>query len=230
MVDASTDPQPLDDSRAIQLRDEALDVKDVQIAQLSEQNLELLQSLELVENEVQRMQKDLSERDTEVQKKKAETKEYKKEVIRLRNVIKSAKGQQYAMDIAAKQNTQLLQLLEASEKVQTDAELDKAQAEANADDMRSKMMEAVRDAAVHEASAIVDARDARVYQRQVARLQVKLDQATFNLSKQLRETKVEARTQIDAVQGELQMRREKQYELLDKLGKAEERLRAEADR
>ena len=123
MVDASTDPQPLDDSRAIQLRDEALDVKDVQIAQLSEQNLELLQSLELVENEVQRMQKDLSERDTEVQKKKAETKEYKKEVIRLRNVIKSAKGQQYAMDIAAKQNTQLLQLLEASEKVQTDAEL-----------------------------------------------------------------------------------------------------------
>ena len=72
------------------------------------------------------------------------------------------------MDVAAKQNTQLLQLLEVAEKKVDEANESKEEAWAQVADMRAKMLDAVRDAAQHEAVAITESRDARNMARQAA--------------------------------------------------------------
>ena len=191
---------------------------------------QLMASLDQVETEVQRMQEDMATQDRELQVKKKEALDYKKDTIRLTNIIKSSKGQEYAMDVAAKQNTQLLQLLEAAEKKVDEANESKEEAWAQVADMRAKMLDAIRDAAQHEAVAITEGRDARQMARQAALFKTRLDKTSAELSKDLREVKEEARIQVESVQTELQLRREKQYSTLHKLGQTEELLRAQTQR
>lgn len=230
MVDAALSARSIDETPQLRARDELLVAKDRQIGILNRKIEELTGQLDVVEDELNHLQEDLVARDIAYNKKKTEAAEYLAEVKALTRSLQEQRGRDIAVDTAARQNQQLLQLLEAAEKATNDAGAAKEEAMQRMKDLQSKLLATVREAAGHEAEKEVKARDARVLGRKVATMETRYATREQRLVKELSETREAAQTQLESMQEELRVRREKQYSLLDKLSKTEEALHTEQHR
>ena len=172
------------------------------------------------------------------------------EVQRLNQVLKEVSAKEYAMDSATKQNTDLLKLLMKTEtdfeevcfcrhavqfypvcfvtvavfvcRVQLREALARSKEEVS--EIQARHSVRIREAADATTRATVAEREARMLREELAHFHATIGVRMSEVSSQLDDTTKTAAVHVESMAEELRLRREKQYELLDKMRVMEEEL------
>ena len=99
----------------INLRDQAIDAKEEQLALLNSQNEDLNENITRVESEVEKMQKDLLAKDDEITVKRKKITHLTNNIDRLERELQKKGGEEAAIELTNKQNANLLVLLQQHE-------------------------------------------------------------------------------------------------------------------
>jgi len=175
------------------------------------------------------LQNELTNKDNMITKKERELEEIQRECASLIGEMQKAEGRENAMNLASKQNTHLLRLLEMEEAKKTTLTDDRDSLNMQLGVVRNAHESLTKEAAENEAvmkekmkrirhKAFEKSREAEVNQTKAMELQANLA-----------ETERIAKFEISSMKDELMNRRDKVYELLDKLQATEDRLRKSED-
>ena len=99
----------------INLRDQAIDAKEQQLDLLNHQNEDLSVNITRVESEVEKMQKDLLKKDTELTVRRKKITHLTNNIDRLERELQKKGGEEAAIELTNKQNAHLLVLLQQHE-------------------------------------------------------------------------------------------------------------------
>lgn len=216
------------ENQLIGLRDEALSVKDTQIALINKNNESLQENLEQLESEIERMQADMVAKDRLTSQIRLEKEGLEDEIVDLRRACEVKEGHDVAMEVATKQNVQLLQLLQQTETLAKELETKNAQLEDQLQESRHKHRAAVAASAEHEAAVTVERQQVVKLKKELLNVRSTWEVEERTLRTSLEQLQRSSSNTIEEQREELRERREKHYEMLAKLQAAESKLR-EAD-
>lgn len=208
---------------------EALAMKDEQLRILSDQNGKLLVSLDKVEEEANTIQMEklaveqenrtLRDNNFELQSKAraAET-----SAKRMQTEVADKEKQ---LRIMTDQNSELLRLLESEEGLTAQLQNEVAELRAELDELRQKHGALLTTAKTHEEMSTKAAREGQLRAEEIRLLRTETEQ----LKQQNAELKMKTQVEVEALQEQLRVRKEKQYQLLEKLQAQEEAKRQAED-
>ena len=208
---------------------DALKMKDEQLKILSEQNSALLQSLDKVEEEANTIQmeklaieqenRSIRDSNFELQSKAraAETQS--------KRMVAEVADKEKQLRVMTDQNSELLRLLESEESLTAELQAEVAEIRAELDEIRQKHGALLTTAKTHEELATKAAREGQLRAEEIRLLRSETEQ----LKQQNAELKMKTQVEIEALQEQLRVRKEKQYQLLEKLQAQEEAKRQAED-
>ncbi len=208
---------------------DALKMKDEQLRILSEQNASLLQSLDKVEDEANSIQmeklaieqenRSIRDNNFELQSKAraAET--------QAKRMTAEVADKEKQLRIMTDQNSELLRLLESEEALASQLQGEVAEIRAELDEIRQKHGALLTTAKTHEELAVKAAREGQLRAEEIRLLRAESEQ----LKQQNAELKMKTQVEVEALQEQLRVRKEKQYQLLEKLQAQEEAKRQAED-
>ena len=208
---------------------DALKMKDEQLRILSEQNASLLQSLDKVEDEANSIQmeklaieqenRSIRDNNFELQSKAraAETQS--------KRMTAEVADKEKQLRIMTDQNSELLRLLESEEALASQLQGEVAEIRAELDEIRQKHGALLTTAKTHEELAVKAAREGQLRAEEIRLLRAESEQ----LKQQNAELKMKTQVEVEALQEQLRVRKEKQYQLLEKLQAQEEAKRQAED-
>jgi chromosome segregation ATPase len=208
---------------------DALKMKDEQLRILSEQNASLLQSLDKVEDEANSIQmeklaieqenRSIRDSNFELQSKAraAETQS--------KRMASEVSDKEKQLRIMTDQNSELLRLLESEEALAAQLQGEVAEIRAELDEIRLKHGALLTTAKTHEELAVKAAREGQLRAEEIRLLRAESEQ----LKQQNAELKMKTQVEVEALQEQLRVRKEKQYQLLEKLQAQEEAKRQAED-
>ena len=208
---------------------DALRMKDEQLRILSEQNGNLLQALDRVEDEANSIQ-------MEKLAIEQENRSIRDSNFELQSKARAAETQskRMAVEVADKdkqlrimtdQNSELLRLLESEEALSAQLQGEVAEIRAELDEIRQKHGALLTTAKTHEELATKAAREGQLRAEEIRLLRAETEQ----LKQQNAELKMKTQVEVEALQEQLRVRKEKQYQLLEKLQAQEEAKRQAED-
>ncbi|GBG31817.1 Hypothetical Protein FCC1311_080422 [Hondaea fermentalgiana] len=213
----------------IALRDEALAVKEEQLALVNKSNVALRENIDQLETEMQQMQVDAVAKDKMINTLRTAKEAAEAEIQELAHQVEVKKGREAAMEVSTQQNAQLLQLLQQqeahSEKVQTQNEA----LEEEVRSLKEKARKLVSTNADLEANATTSAAEASRLRRELLTVRSSWEKEETLLRRKLRKLEMESAKTIAAQREELRIRREKHYEMLERVQTAEDKVRAAED-
>ena len=207
---------------------EALKMKDDQLRILSDQNAQLLSTLDKVEEESNVIQ-------TEKMKIEQENRSLRDSNFELQSKSRAAETQAKRMTqevsdkdkqlrIMTDQNSELLRLLESEESLTASLQAEVAELRAEMEETRQKHSALLSTARSHEEMATMVAREGQLRGEEVRLLRAESEQ----LRQQNSELKMKTMVEVEALQEQLRVRKEKQYQLLEKL-QAQEQAKRQAE-
>lgn len=215
--DACLSARSFEENQLIKLRDDALVAKTKEIWVITGQNDRLRHELDQFELEIQKLQQDLIDRDTQGSKQAKDMKHIKKQNNDLLLLLKQYKGKEQAVEMAMHQNVHLLSCLQTLENEKqdltekcTDLQLRYNEMETEFTQLRAK---ASRSEVEHRHSSRALEQKLHVVEALQQKLEVERNQVHESLESMRREMKLK----LDTTSEELNVRREKQYQLLQKL-------------
>mmetsp|Transcript_8817 Transcript_8817/g.8720 ORF Transcript_8817/g.8720 Transcript_8817/m.8720 type:complete len:900 (+) Transcript_8817:244-2943(+) len=208
---------------------EALRMKDEQLKILSDQNASLLATLDKVEEESSYIQ-------TEKLQIEQENRGMRDQNFELQSKSRAAETQAKRMttEVADKdkqlrimtdQNSELLRLLESEESLTASLQAEVAEYRTELDETRQKHSALLTTARSYEEMSTMVAREGQLRGEEVRILRAESEQ----LRQQNGELKMKTMVEVDALQEQLRVRKEKQYQLLEKLQAQEEAKRQAED-
>lgn len=208
---------------------EAFRMKDEQLKILSEQNASLLASLDKVEEDANTIQleklaieqenRSLRDNNFDLQSRtRAAETQTKKFVVDLEDKEKQLR-------IMTDQNAELLRLLESEEALATHHQNEIGELKATLNEVTHKYGGLLVTAKTHEEIAIKSAKEGQLRAEEIRILRTETEQ----LKQQNSEFKMKAQVELENLQEQLRVRKEKQYQLLEKLQAQEEAKRQAED-
>ncbi|GMH91584.1 hypothetical protein TrST_g4257 [Triparma strigata] len=213
----------------VDMRDSSISVGQEQVRMLTKQNEQLRRNLNEVEAEMITLQEALEARDGTIHTKDRELEEIQRECQQLMGEMQKAEGRESAMDLAAKQNTHLLRLLEQEEAKREMLSDDKEGLTGMLEVVRDALTKTTRESAEIEASLKERMKRTRQKAFEKSKEADEMKTKAMQVEASLRETERIAKFEIGNMKDELVKRREKVYELLDKLQKTEDDLNKTKD-
>jgi myosin protein heavy chain len=208
---------------------DALRMKDEQLKILSDQNASLLSVLDKVEDDANTIQmeklaieqenRSIRDSNFELQSKAraAETQS--------KRMTAEVADKEKQLRIMTDQNSELLRLLESEEGLTGQLQSEVAELRAELDEIRQKHGSLLTTAKTHEELATKAAREGQLRAEEIRLLRAETEQ----LKQQNAELKMKTQVEVEAFQEQLRVRKEKQYQLLEKLQAQEEAKRQAED-
>jgi chromosome segregation ATPase len=208
---------------------EALKMKDEQLKILSDQNVVLLQNLDKVEEEANTIQmeklaieqenRSIRDNNFELQSKAraAET--------QAKRMAAEVADKDRQLRIMTDQNSELLRLLESEESLTAQLQNELSEIRTELDEIRQKYGALLMTAKSHEELATKAAREGQLRAEEIRLLRAETEQ----LKQVNAELKMKTQVEVEALQEQLRVRKEKQYQLLEKLQAQEEAKRQAED-
>jgi chromosome segregation ATPase len=220
-ADACLSPRSFTENQLINLRDEAITVKTKELWLLSGQNDQLRIQLDELESEIERLQTSYILKENDIARKDRKIEKLESEIESLHVMRKQTEGREKAIEIATTQNSKLLQVLQCEEA--RNAELKRAleAAEVELRQLQSNHRIFLEKSATTEVEVLQKTREADEKSSALCTLQEKLNKERKELHQELLDSRTKYVAEIDKIQSELVMRRNKQYELTLKLQDAE---------
>ncbi|OQR86823.1 rho-associated protein kinase [Achlya hypogyna] len=221
LADACLSARDYSENQLIALRDDAIAAKAKELALVTAANEALRVQLDAVEAEVEQLQATLSAKEMEVYRSTRRIDKLERQVTSLEATAKQAQGREFAIELSTKQNSQLLQCLQAQE-AKTEA-LQEQVAALTLDLHHAKEASTT----LKSASAAVEIEyqlKSKTVERQSSNLAATLEKVQREREKmrhELADLRQSTRLEVEAIQEELVLRRNKQYELTLKLQERE---------
>lgn len=213
----------------ISLRDDAIEAKEKQLGLLNGQNEDLSANITRVESEVEKMQKDMIEKDAELTRRRKKITHQANQIDRLERALQKKGGEEAAIQLTNKQNANLLVLLQQHETKTEALEEARTELEEALAGLRQRHEDLMKTSARFEAQVVTLGSEVEKYKRDLTTGAMEWTGQRAQMTAELEETTRVARVRIDAMQEELRTRREKQYSMLSRLQAADEALRASQD-
>ncbi|KAF4045388.1 hypothetical protein GN244_ATG02235 [Phytophthora infestans] len=229
-ADACLSPRSFHESQLIRLRDDAIEAKTREVWLLSGQNDQLRVQLDALEAALEQLQRNVISKENDLVRRQRKIDRLEAAIEALQVSRSQAEGREKAMEIATTQNEKLLQALEAQERNSEGlkARLDDRVREC--EQLRSSHHEHIARSAESEVEVLHRTRQAEKKASAVDALQEKTRRERKLLQEELSSSHLNYQMEIEKLQGELVMRRNKQYELTLKLQEVEARLHEAVDR
>jgi chromosome segregation ATPase len=227
--DVSLSARSFNERLLVGMRDISISVGQEQIRMLSKQNSQLRRNLNEVEQEMIVLQTELTNKDNTITKKERELEEIQRECAQLIGEMQKAEGRENAMNLASKQNTHLLRLLEMEEAKRDTLTDDRDSLNMQLNVVRDAHSNLTKEAAENEAKLKENMKRIRQKAFDKSR-EAELNQTkAMQLQANLAETERIAKFEISSMKDELMNKRDKVYQLLDKLQVTEDKLRRQED-
>jgi len=208
---------------------DALRMKDQQLAMLTEQNAKLLKNLDKVEEEASQIQLEKLSIQEECRKLKDENFELKAKnrsvEASLRKIEQEVGDREQKLKILANQNSELLRLLETEETQNAALNEERTRLKEQVESLKGKYSSLLTTAKTHEELAARAAREGQLRAEELRLLRSECEQLRVQNAEMERKSEVE----IESLQEQLRVRKEKQYQLLEKTQAAEEAKRQAED-
>lgn len=228
-ADACLSPRSFHENQLIQLRDDAIAAKSREVWLLTGQNDQLRVQLDELEAAMDQLQTSYISKENDVARQQRKIDKLEMEIEALQVSRSQAQGREKAMEIATTQNAKLLQALEAQERVSEEIAERAERAERECEQLRKTLHEFLEKSAVSEVEVIHKTKQTEEKTSIVNSLQEKLQRERKALQQELSTVQMSYQLEIEKVQSELVMRRNKQYELTLKLQDVEARLHTADD-
>lgn len=228
-ADVCLSPRSFHENQLIQLRDDAIGAKTREVWLLTGQNDQLRVQLDDLEAAMDQLQTNFISQENDVVRKQRKIDKLEMEIEALQASKSQAEGREKAMEIATTQNQKLLLALEAQERTNEEL-LERAEfMERECKQLRKTHFSFLEKSAVNEVEVIHKTKEAEEKTSIVNNLQLKLQRERKVLQQELATARLNYQMEIEKMQSELVMRRNKQYELTLKLQDVEARLHAADD-
>uniref|UniRef100_K3WT19 Uncharacterized protein n=1 Tax=Globisporangium ultimum (strain ATCC 200006 / CBS 805.95 / DAOM BR144) TaxID=431595 RepID=K3WT19_GLOUD len=228
-ADACLSPRSFHENQLIQLRDDAITAKTREVWLLTGQNDQLRVQLDDLETAMEQLQTSYISKENDMARKQRKIDKLEMEIDALQVSKSQAQGREKAMEIATTQNAKLLQALEAQERM-TEATTERAdRTERECEQLRQSLHAFLEKSAASDVEAIHKTKQAEEKTAIVTTLQEKLQRERKALQQELSNARMHSQLEIEKIQSELVMRRNKQYELTLKLQDVEARLHDTSD-
>ncbi|CAK4719538.1 unnamed protein product [Aphanomyces euteiches] len=230
MADACLSARDFSEKQLISLRDDALQAKSKELSLVTTANDTLRAQLDALEAEMENLQRTLTSKDMELYRSAKRIDKLERHVEKLEAAVKRADGQELAMELSTKQNTQLLQCLQAEE---AKNEALRAKVDALTQDLvhvNEQTSQIRSDAAVVEIDVELKTKSLERQSQTLATSLEKLQKERERMRDELASVRAKARLEVEAIQDELVQRRSKQYELTLKLHETESLLHSSQSR
>ena len=204
---------------ALRLRDETIEGQQKQIDMLTEENTSLHENVTNLENELKRLQMELLSKDVLSHKLEEKIVNQSNQMETLTQRIKKLKGQEDAVAVSMKQNSQLLQLLQQQESMINKINEDKS----NLKDRLSQVNVAYKDllgrSAESEATATIGSAETIRLKKEMNESKEYHDALTNRLESELKEMRLSIEDERLRNRDELEMRRSEYYIVAAELDK-----------
>ncbi|GMF51473.1 unnamed protein product [Phytophthora fragariaefolia] len=229
-ADACLSPRSFHENQLIRLRDDAIEAKTREVWLLSGQNDQLRVQLDELEAALEQLQRNVISKENDLVRRQRKIERLEAEIDALQVSRSQAEGREKAMEIATTQNEKLLQALEAQERNAEELKARLEDCERECEQLRSSHRQHIARSAESEVEVLHRTRQAEEKASAVAALQGKLRRERKVLQEELSSSHLNYQMEIEKVQSELVMRRNKQYDLTLKLQDVEARLHEAVDR
>lgn len=228
-ADACLSPRSFHENQLIQLRDDAITAKTREVWLLTGQNDQLRVQLDDLEAAMEQLETNFISKENDVARKQRKIDKLEMEIEALQVSKSQAEGREKAMEIATTQNQRLLLALETQERTNEEL-LERAERiERECEQLRKTHYSFLEKSAVSEVEVIHKTKEAEEKTSIVNNLQAKLQRERKALQQELSSARMNYQMEIEKMQSELMMRRNKQYELTLRLQDVEARLHAADD-
>uniref|UniRef100_A0A7S2RDK2 Uncharacterized protein n=1 Tax=Mucochytrium quahogii TaxID=96639 RepID=A0A7S2RDK2_9STRA len=217
------------ENHLISLRDDALEVKEKQIALINENNDHLGESIVHLEKEMEHMQADMVRKDKIISVLTKEKQGYLSRISELERAVEVKEGREAAMEVATKQNTQLLQLLQQQETMTQEMELKIKKQEREIDLCQSRLKKALHRGAEFEVEATTEKANVRSLTKELGSVKGTWAVEEKSLRERLSRLEETSTKTINELQEELRVRREKHYEMLQQVQVSEKKFQEAED-
>eukprot|EP01035_Chromulina_nebulosa_P016832 gene16832-22317_t len=208
---------------------EALRMKDEQLKILAEQNSSLLDTLNKIEDEANSLQMEKIAIEQENRTVRDQNFELQSKTRAAETQAKRMSAEVSEKDktirILTDQNSELLRLLESEEALSSKLQGEISELRAVLDEIRQKYSSLLSTAKTHEDLATKAAREGQLRAEEIRLLRTE----TEHLKQQNVELKMKTQVEVENMQEQLRVRKEKQYQLLEKLQQQEEAKRQAED-
>ncbi|KAL4166531.1 hypothetical protein KRP22_013789 [Phytophthora ramorum] len=229
-ADACLSPRSFRENQLIRLRDDAIEAKTREVWLLSGQNDQLRVQLDELEAALEQLQRNVVSKENDLVRRQRKIDRLEAEIDALQVSRSQAEGREKAMEIATTQNEKLLQALEAQERTAEELKARLEDCERECEQLRSSHRDHIARSAESEVEVLHRTRQAEEKASVVSALQEKLRRERKLLQEQLSTSHLNYQMEIERVQSELVMRRNKQYELALKLQDVESQLHEAVNR
>ncbi|KAG2520959.1 hypothetical protein BBO99_00006793 [Phytophthora kernoviae] len=228
-ADACLSPRSFHENQLIRLRDDAIEAKTREVWLLTGQNDQLRVQLDELEAALEHLQSNIISKENDLVRRQRKIDRLETEIDALQVSRSQAEGREKAMDIATTQNAKLLQALEAQERIAEEMKARLEDSERECEQLRNSHREYIARSAESEVEVQHRTRQAEEKASIVSTLQEKLRRERKLLQEELSSSHLNYQMEIEKVQSELVMRRNKQYDLTLKLQDVEARLHEAVD-
>ncbi|KAE8898784.1 hypothetical protein PF005_g8180 [Phytophthora fragariae] len=229
-ADACLSPRSFHENQLIRLRDDAIEAKTREVWLFSGQNDQLRVQLDELEAALEQLQRNVISKENDLVRRQRKIDRLEAEIDALQVSRSQAEGREKAMEIATTQNEKLLQALEAQERNAEELKSRLEDSERECEQLRGSHREHIARSAESEVEVLHRTRQAEEKASAVTALQEKLRRERRALQAELSSSHLNYQMEIEKVQSELVMRRNKQYDLTLKLQDVEARLHEAIDR
>ncbi|KAG7395298.1 LPXTG-motif cell wall anchor domain protein [Phytophthora boehmeriae] len=229
-ADACLSPRSFHENQLIRLRDDAIEAKTREVWLLTGQNDQLRVQLDELETALENLQSNVISKENDLVRRQRKIDRLETEIDALQVSRSQAEGREKAMEIATTQNAKLLQALEAQERSTEEMKARLEDCERECEQLRNTHREHIARSAESEVEVLHRTRQAEEKASIVSSLQEKLRRERKLLQEELSSSHLNYQMEIEKVQSELVMRRNKQYDLTLKLQDVEARLHEAVDR
>ncbi len=199
------------DEMLIQLRDEDIEGKGKQIDMLTVANNKLLINLDTIEDSLEKLQRDILDKNVIISKLESQLRGKDAQIEKQEQTIKVLSGREAAMEIAAQQNSKLLQLLQQQEGKMVEVEHESMTAKEALKEMKTKYVTVLKEAAEYEALSSKYNREVSMYKGQLEDMKVKTKKELEDLSQHAGEVTRASYFKEQTTMEELRTRKETQY-------------------
>lgn len=218
------------ENELVALRDEALNIKEKQLALLNSSNVALRENIDHLETEMQRMQVDLIAKDKMLNSMRESKDAAESRIEELLHKIEVKKGREAAMEVATQQNAQLLLLLQQHEASNEELQSQNESLEEELQTAKEKVKNVVRQNADHEANVTTMSAEVSRLKRELLTMRSSWEKEETLLRRKLKKLEAESSKTISVQRDELRDRREKHYQMLERMQIAEDKVRAAEDK
>lgn len=228
--DVCLSARSFNENQLISLRDDALELKERQINLINCGNQTLNENICELEAAIETMQCELVQKDREISNLKASLRDSNNASIELRHDIDVKRGKDNAIEVATKQNTQLLQLLQQQETLSNELEERNKDLEFQITDLKERQRRIVKQNSEYEVEMQLNKSELSQLRKELLTSRSSLESQVHLLTSELNTLRESSHVTIEEQAEELTRRKEKNYELLERLQKTETRVHIAEDR